>query len=240
MELVKPANKKSGFIILIDPDKVTNEELLTKVKLYSKKEIDYFFIGSSQPIKADMSEAIKIIKENSNIPVIIFPGSPEQLRPNADGILFISLLSGRNPDYLISSHVYAAPVLKKWKMSVLPTAYLLIESGKESSVERVSKTKPLKRDNLEAIVSHSLAGEMLGMKYVYLEAGSGAKEPLTPEIVKAVKESVSIPIIVGGGIKSAKVVKELSNAGADFIVVGNHFESKIEIKNLDDFLKSLY
>lgn len=240
MKLVKSENKKSGFIILIDPDKVTSEELLAKVKFFSKKEIDYFFVGSSQPIKSDMSIAIKIIKENSNIPVIIFPGSPEQIRPNADAILFISLLSGRNPDYLISSHVYAAPVLKKWKMPVLPTAYLLIESGKETSVEKVSKTKPLKRDDIEAIANHALAGEMLGMKYVYLEAGSGAKNPLTPEIVKKVKDTVSIPIIVGGGIKSAKVVKELSDAGADFIVVGNHFESETEMENLDDFLKSLY
>ncbi len=171
--------------------------------------------------------------------MIIFPGSPEQIRPNADAILFISLLSGRNPDYLISSHVFAAPVLKKWKMPVLPTAYLLIESGKQTSVERISKTKPLARENVDLIANHALAGEMLGMKYVYLEAGSGAKLPVTAEIVKRVKELVSIPVIVGGGIRNRECVKNLSEAGADFIVVGNHFESSAEIDSLDSFLASI-
>jgi len=193
MILAKRKDRKSGFIILIDPDKITREELIDKMELYTNKEVDYLFVGSSQPIKADVGEVIQTIKERSNIPVIIFPGSPEQLRPNADVILFISLISGRNPDLLISSHVYAAPVLKKWQMPVLPTGYILIESGKETSVEKISGTKPLSRENIDNIVNHALAGEMLGMKYIYLEAGSGAKVPVTGEIVKSVKEIVSIP-----------------------------------------------
>lgn len=239
MNLTKKNNRKSSFIILIDPDKVTREELVAKVKLYDKKKIDYFFVGSSQPIKNDVGEVIQIIKDNSDIPVIIFPGSPEQLRPNADAILFISLISGRNPDFLISSHVHAAPVLKKWQMPVLPTAYILIESGKETSVERISGTKPLSRENIENIANHALAGEMLGMQYVYLEAGSGAKIPVTPEIVKQVKDTVSIPVIVGGGIRESDTVEELSEAGADFIVIGNHFEKEIDGSKLDSFLAKI-
>ncbi|MCK4979620.1 MAG: geranylgeranylglyceryl phosphate synthase family protein, partial [Candidatus Delongbacteria bacterium] len=184
--LKKKENNRAGLIVLIDPDKIKLDEVRSKIKIYEEQGTDTFFFGSSQPVKNDIHTIAQEIRDNTSLPLILFPGSSEQVTPNADGILFITLISGRNPDYLIEHHVRAAPFVKKMGLEVLPTGYILIECGYRTSVERVSKTQPLSSSNIENIVAHALAGEMIGMKYIYLEAGSGAINPVSPEIIQAV------------------------------------------------------
>ncbi len=230
------ANNRAGLVILIDPDKVN--KLDEKIRLYEKLGIDLFFLGSSQPIEADINLVAKQIKGISKLPLIIFPGAPNQVTKEADAVLFLSLISGRNPDYLINNHVIAAPFIKSIKLEVIPVGYILVESGKKTSVEIISKTTPLSSENIENIVNHSIAGEFLGMKSIYLEAGSGALKNVSVDIVKAVKKNIDIPLIVGGGIRDKETVKELVDAGADFIVIGNHLEKKSEAEGLE-ILKGL-
>jgi phosphoglycerol geranylgeranyltransferase len=222
--LEKKKGNRAGLIVLIDPDKIRHEDLKEKIAVFQDQGADAFFFGSSQPVKNDIHAMAKAIREYSKIPLILFPGSSEQVTPHADGILFITLISGRNPDYLIEHHVKAAPFVKKMGLKVLPTAYILIECGYRTSVERVSRTQPLPANNIPNIVAHALAGEMIGMKYIYLEAGSGAKNPVSPEIISAVKAQVSVPVIAGGGIRTPEYAKVLADAGADFIVIGNVLE----------------
>ncbi len=168
------------------------------------------------------------IKKVTKAAVILFPGDETQLTKHADGLLLLSLLSGRNPDYLIEKHVTAAPIIKKQKLNYLSTAYLLIDGGKESSTQKITKTKPLDPKNITYIKNTSIAGEQLGFKAIYLEAGSGAKNNVSAKIVKQIKQNVSIPVIVGGGIDSSEKAKKLIKAGANMIVVGNALEKNIE------------
>lgn len=155
----------------------------------------------------------------------MFPGDPSQISPKADGILFLSLLSGRNPDYLIEYQVQAAPILKKTNLEVISTGYILIESGNETAVARVSKTKPLSRENLDLVLATALAGEMLGNQLIYLEAGSGAKKPVPTEMIELVTQNIKIPVIVGGGIVDLHGIQKAYNAGADLVVIGTAFEN---------------
>ena len=229
--LKKKENNRAGLIVLIDPDKIKLDEVRSKIKIYEEQGTDTFFFGSSQPVKNDIHTIAQEIRDNTTLPLILFPGSSEQVTPNADGILFITLISGRNPDYLIEHHVRAAPFVKKMGLEVLPTGYILIECGYRTSVERVSKTQPLSSSNIENIVAHALAGEMIGMKYIYLEAGSGAINPVSPEIIQAVRANITVPLIVGGGIRTPEYAKKLVDAGADFIVIGNVLE-KSDDKNI--------
>jgi len=222
--LIKKNGNRAGLIVLIDPDKVMPDDVASKIRIYEEQGADAFFFGSSQPVKNNIHEIAKKIMESTHIPLILFPGSSEQVTPHADGILFITLISGRNPDYLIEHHVKAAPFVRKMGLKVLPTAYLLIECGYRTSVERVSRTQPLPAANIPNIVAHALAGEMIGMRYVYLEAGSGAKNPVSPEIIRAVRSEISVPLIVGGGIRTPEYAASLVEAGADFIVIGNVLE----------------
>ncbi len=237
--LDKKSGYRAGLIVLIDPDKIRHEDIAGKVKEYEKQGADAFLLGSSQPVKNSIHETAKIIKESAKIPLILFPGSSEQVTPNADGILFITLISGRNPDFLIEHHVKAAPFVKKTGLKVIPTAYLLIECGYRTSVERVSRTQPLPASNIPNIVAHALAGEMIGMRYVYLEAGSGAKNPVSPEIITAVRQEVTVPVIVGGGIRTPEYAKTLVDAGADFVVIGNVLERSEDPEAVRKFAESV-
>lgn len=237
--LVKKSGNKAGLIVLIDPDKIGRIGVKQKVGQYQEQGADAFFFGSSQPVKNDFNAIAKEIRLCAKVPFILFPGSSEQVTPYADGILFITLISGRNPDFLIEHHVKAAPFVKKLGLKVLPTAYILIECGYRTSVERVSKTQPLPSSNISNIVAHALAGEMIGMKYVYLEAGSGAKNPVSPEIIKAVKAEISVPLIVGGGIRTPEYAKTLVEAGADFIVVGNVLEKSDDKEIVRKFAEAM-
>jgi phosphoglycerol geranylgeranyltransferase len=220
-------NKARGyksFAVLLDPDKLDEESCIKLVNLGIESTIDYFFIGGSLLTNYNLSSLVKIIKENSQIPVILFPGSYLQIDDSADAILLLSLISGRNPDYLIGQHVTAAPILRKSKLEILPTGYILIDCGKQTTVSYISNTTPIPHDKPSVAVCTAMAGEMLGLKLLYIDGGSGAQMPVSLKMIAEVRKSVEIPIIVGGGINTPKKALDALSAGADLIVIGNGIE----------------
>lgn len=224
-------NLKKGkklFALLIDPDHHTNNSITELVKNANESNVDLIFVGGSLLNNA-IDHTVELIKENTKIPVVLFPGSLLQITPKADGILLLSLISGRNPDLLIGNHVIASAHIKRSKLEVLPTGYILIEGGKSTSVEYMSNTRPIPADKPDIAIATAVAGEMLGLKYIYLEAGSGANNSIQYDLIKGVKESINIPLIVGGGIKTPENVKDAINAGADIIVVGTAIEKNSNI-----------
>ncbi|MBI4946561.1 MAG: geranylgeranylglyceryl/heptaprenylglyceryl phosphate synthase [Bacteroidetes bacterium] len=216
-------SKKKGkklFSVLVDPDKFFPEV----IREAYKANVDYIFIGGSRVKKENFHRCVNTIRTLTKIPLVIFPGSREQISGKADAILLLSLISGRNPDYLIGEHIRAAQQLKRSKLEIIPTGYILIGGGKKISTQAVTRTSPIKSSNATLAVSTAIAGELLGMKMIYLEAGSGAKNTLNLSIVKEVKKNISTPVIVGGGIDSPDKAIELCKSGADMIVVGNAIE----------------
>jgi phosphoglycerol geranylgeranyltransferase len=231
----KAANQKL-LAILIDPDKVDLNSIISLSKKINQSPATHIFVGGSSFSGNHLDELILTLKQNTNLPILLFPGNPSQISDKADGILFLTLLSGRNPDYLIEHQVNAVPILKKTNLEIISTGYLLIESGAETAVERVSKTKPLSISNPEYILQTAQAGELLGNKLIYLEAGSGAKNAVPLDIVSLVSKNIKIPLIVGGGIRSLSEIEKAHQAGADLVVIGTAFENdsdffKSEIKN---------
>ena len=212
-------HQKKLFAILIDPENTNTEQLRSIIKRSNKAQIDLFLIGGSLITKnTSLDQSIETIKNLSNIPVIIFPGGIMDISDKADGI------SGRNPEMLIGNHVLAAPRLKNSSIEVISTGYILIDTGNQTSVSYMSNTNPIPYDKHNIAASTSIAGEMLGLKMIYLEGGSGAQKPVSNEMIRDTKQSVSIPIIVGGGINSGDIALEKCKAGADIIVVGNAIE----------------
>jgi putative glycerol-1-phosphate prenyltransferase len=218
------ANGKRSFAVLIDPDKTDLSSCLQLIHASIENPVDFFFVGGSLITGNTMSSVIKTIKANSSTPVILFPGSNLHIDMSADAILFLSLISGRNPDFLIGQHVIAAPILKKSRLEILPTGYILVESGRQTTVSYISNTMPIPYDKPEVAACTAMAGEMLGLKLVYLDAGSGAQKPVSAKMIAAVRKAVNAPIIVGGGITSAYEAHEALKAGADLLVVGNGIE----------------
>jgi phosphoglycerol geranylgeranyltransferase len=220
--------KKNGqklLAILLDPDKILWENLDHLLFKINQSPATHVFVGGSIVQSTILEDLITQLKQKTNLPVIIFPGDPSQISPQADAILFLSLLSGRNPDYLIEYQVQAAPILKKTKLEVISTGYILIESGNETAVARVSKTEPLNRENFDLALATAQAGEMLGNKLIYLEAGSGAKKAVPLEMISLIAQNIEIPVIVGGGIVDLHGIKKAYNAGADLVVIGTAFEN---------------
>ncbi|WP_291149122.1 geranylgeranylglyceryl/heptaprenylglyceryl phosphate synthase [Flavobacterium sp. UBA7680] len=220
--------KKNGqklLAILLDPDKIVWENLDHLLLKINQSPATHIFVGGSIVQSTILEDLITQLKQKTNLPVIIFPGDPSQISPQADAILFLSLLSGRNPDYLIEYQVQAAPILKKTKLEVISTGYILIESGNETAVARVSKTEPLNRENFDLALATAQAGEMLGNKLIYLEAGSGAKKAVPLEMISLIAQNIEIPVIVGGGIVDLHGIKNAYNAGADLVVIGTAFEN---------------
>ena len=220
-------SKKQGeklFAILIDPDKQKNSDLLLIIKNANKSKVNYFFVGGSLLINDNLNYCIKTIKENSKIPVILFPGNAMQINPKADGILFLSLISGRNPDLLIGKQVISAPILKQTELEIISTGYMLIDSGKATTASYMSNTVPIPREKNAIASSTAIAGQYLGMKLIYMDGGSGAEQPITSDMIKQVSNCIDIPLIIGGGICNAKKAIENCEAGADLIVVGNAIE----------------
>lgn len=211
--------------VLVDPDKFNGR----LIALADSQGVDCFLVGGSVLKKNNTGEVVKKIKALTEKPVILFPGDERQLTARADGMLLLSLLSGRNPEYLVEKHVRAAPLIRKMKLPHLPTAYLLISSGKPSATQKITRTRPLHPSDLPTIKNTSIAGEQLGFKAIYLEAGSGATDNVPVQIVNTVKKAVHIPVIVGGGIDSALKATRLINAGADMIVVGNALEKNMNL-----------
>lgn len=218
------AHHKKMLGVLIDPDKYTNEMLNTVIDYAQQTRVSFFLIGGSL-VSKNVNDTIQYIKEKSGLPVFLFPGNLLQLCDQADGILLLSLISGRNPEYLIGNHIHAAPFLRKSGMEIIPTGYMLVDTGKRTSVEYISNTFPIPNNKADIAVATAMAGEMLGMKLIYLEGGSGAQEPVNSKIISEVKSNISIPLIVGGGIRSANQASEILNAGADCIIIGNAIES---------------
>lgn len=218
------ASHKKMLGVLIDPDKYTNEMLNTVIGYAQQTNVSFFLIGGSL-VSKNVNDTIQYIKEKSGLPVFLFPGNLLQLCDQADGILLLSLISGRNPEYLIGNHIHAAPFLRKSGMEIIPTGYMLVDTGKRTSVEYISNTFPIPNNKTDIAVATAMAGEMLGMKLIYLEGGSGAQEPINSKIISEVKSNISIPLIVGGGIQNAKQASDILSAGADCIIIGNAIES---------------
>lgn len=213
--------------ILLDPDKIDWGNLAVLTTKINASPATHLLIGGSQVFSGQIDELITLLKDKCHLPVILFPGNPSQISLHADGILFLSLLSGRNADFLIGHQTHAAPILKASKLEVIPTGYLLIESGSETAVARVSRTLPLPLRNPETILHTAQAGELLGKKLIYLEAGSGAQKPVPEEIITLVSQHIGIPLIVGGGIKNKKGIAKAFAAGADMVVIGTAFENDL-------------
>ena len=225
------AENKKLLAILIDPDKVAMETISALSEKINQSPSTHIFVGGSSFNGNHLDELIVALKSETILPILLFPGNPSQISDKADGILFLTLLSGRNPDYLIEHQVNAVPILNKTNLEVISTGYILIESGIETAVERVSKTKPLARNNPEYVLQTAQAGEFLGNKLLYLEAGSGAKHSVPKEIITLVAQNVNIPIIVGGGIRSKVEIENAFIAGADLVVIGTAFENDINFFN---------
>jgi len=216
--------KEKLLAILIDPDKFLVKHTTRFIEKVNKSIATHIFVGGSTVSEHKTDILVEEIKKHTHLPIILFPGDLTQITDKADAILFLSLISGRNPDYLIGKQVQAVSKLSTTQLDILATGYILIESGKRTAVEKVTKTKPLSRNNIQHIVNTAVAGEFLGMKLIYLEAGSGAKEPLTENIISAVKNKLNIPLIVGGGIKNTKQIENAYHSGADLVVIGTAFE----------------
>ena len=222
--LNKISNKIGQIAILIDPEKNLDLLKLKKLILHiNKSKIDYIFIGGSTSTNKEFKSCIKTIKENSKIPTVIFPGSNQQISKKANALLYLSLISGNNPKYLIEQHVESANKISKIDIEIIPTGYILIDGGAKTSVEKVSQTKPIEIKNKTLIKNTVLAGKFLGKKIIFFDAGSGAIKTVPKSIIKKTKE-IDIPVIVGGGIKNLKDIYKMTEAGANVIVIGNEIE----------------
>lgn len=210
--------------VLIDPDKFALEKTKDFIEKVNQSVATHIFVGGST-VKETITETLIIeIKKYTKLPLVLFPGDVTQITNEANALLFLSLISGRNPEYLIGKHVASISKLKHTALEIISTGYILIENGKETAVQRVTETLPMPKNNIQNIVDTAKAGELLGMKLIYLEAGSGAKEPVSEEIISLVKQELQIPLIVGGGIKTGEQLKNAYNAGADLVVIGTAFE----------------
>ena len=218
------AGKKS-IAVLIDPDKVMDAgELQHLINLGSENCVDYFLVGGSLVTTTNLSDVVKQIKDSVSIPVVLFPGNAMQIEPTADALLFLSLISGRNPELLIGQHVIAAPILRNTQIQVIPTGYILINSGRTSSVAYISNTTPIPDDKYSLAACTAMAGEMLGLQTIYLDAGSGAEKEISGKMISSVRKSINAPLIVGGGINTSQKAFNALEAGADMIVIGNALE----------------
>ena len=219
--------KKSGrksFTVLIDPDKVDAQKIESLVARSVDAQIDYFFVGGSLVISSNLDSCIQQIKSACDIPVILFPGAPSQVSKYADALLYLSLISGRNPELLIGQHVISAPFVKQSGLEIIPTGYMVIDGGAPTTVSYISNASPIPGDKNEIAMCTAMAGEMLGMKLIYMDAGSGAKIPITESMIELVSKNIEVPLIIGGGITEPEKAYLNCKAGADVIVVGNAIE----------------
>jgi putative glycerol-1-phosphate prenyltransferase len=227
------------FAVLIDPDKPSDIELLQIAKLSNASNVDYFFVGGSLLTNDHLEKCILTLKEHSDIPVVLFPGNNLQINKNADAILLLSLISGRNAEMLIGKHVIAAPYLKESGLEIIPTGYMLIDSGKPTTVTYMSNTFPIPADKDDIAACTAMAGEMLGLQLIYMDAGSGALNPISTAMISNVRKHTTSPIVTGGGIKTPEKAIENCKAGADIIVVGNAIEKTADlIKEIGIAVKS--
>jgi putative glycerol-1-phosphate prenyltransferase len=218
------AQQRKAFAVLIDPDKVSISQVCQIAALCNDAKVDYVFIGGSLMISGHLNECIQAFKTNSDIPVILFPGSPSQVSSYADALFYLSLISGRNPELLIGAHVVSAPMVKASGLEVISTGYMVVDGGAATTVSYMSHSAPIPHDKADIAVCTAMAGEMQGKHLIYMDAGSGAKRPVSEEMIQKVAEQINIPLIVGGGITEAERAYLACKAGADVIVVGNAIE----------------
>lgn len=230
---------KKQFAILVDPEQCEERLIKKLISLANDASVDYILVGGSLLVNDHLNKCIGLIKSATDLPVILFPGSEMQINGNADAILLLSLISGRNPELLIGKHVSAAPYLNASGLEILPTGYMLIESGNSTTALYMSNTSPIPREKDDIAICTAMAGEMLGLKLIYMDAGSGAAMPVPVSMIRKVKASLGIPLIIGGGITSAEIAYESCRAGADIIVVGTAIEKDMElIRDISDAVKS--
>ncbi|RTL58683.1 MAG: geranylgeranylglyceryl/heptaprenylglyceryl phosphate synthase [Sphingobacteriales bacterium] len=215
---------QKSFAVLIDPDKVNGQKINELVSLCINANVDYLLVGGSLVISSNLDEVVQQIKRTCNIPVILFPGSPSQISSYADALLYLSLISGRNPELLIGQHVISAPFVKQSGLEIISTGYMVIDGGAPTTVSYISNAAPVPADKNEIAMCTAMAGEMLGMKVVYMDSGSGAKKAVTESMIEAVAKNISVPLIVGGGITDPEKAYRNCKAGADVIVIGNAIE----------------
>lgn len=220
----RKAKQKKAFAMLIDPDKVNDTKMEELIKLTQSAQVDYFFVGGSLVVSNYLEACVSKIKKSIDVPVILFPGSPSQICKNADALLYLSLISGRNPELLIGQHVISAPSVKQSGLEIMSTGYMVFDGGAPTTVSYISNAAPLPADKPEIAICTAMAGEMLGMKLIYLDAGSGAKKPISENIIQQVASCIAVPLIVGGGIVDPEKAYLNCKAGADVIVVGNAIE----------------
>ncbi len=236
-------NKQQGhksFAVLVDPDKVDNPKIEQLVSLATEAKVDYLFVGGSLLISNHQDECIQKIKSLCNIPVILFPGSPSQVSKYADALLYLSLISGRNPELLIGQHVVSAPFVRKSGLEIMPTGYMVIDGGAPTTVSYISNATPIPSDKNEIALCTAMAGEMLGMKLIYMDSGSGAKRPIPESMIEMVASHIEVPLIIGGGISDPEKAYRNCKAGADVIVVGNAIEKdETLIKEMSDAVHSM-
>ncbi len=239
--LVSAAAKKgAGYLVLVDPDKIDGNNIVKFIKQATDAGVDGFLVGGSLVLADTFEECVKTIKTSTSVPVVIFPGSVQQISKEADAILYLSLLSGRNAEHIIGSQVTAAPIIKKMNLEAISTAYMLVESGRTTSAEFMSNTKPLPRNKPDIAVAHALAAEYIGFKLLYLEAGSGAEQSVPDEMIAAVSQHCSVPLIVGGGIRTAEDARKKVKAGAKFVVTGNVLERNSSKDLIKEFASAIH
>jgi len=222
--LLKKQKGQKSFAVLIDPDKVDTQKIDKLTELAIDAKVDYLFVGGSLVISNHLDEVVQQIKKNCSIPVILFPGTPSQVSKYADGLLYLSLISGRNPELLIGQHVISAPFVKQSGLEIISTGYMVIDGGAPTTVSYISNATPIPADKNEIAMCTAMAAEMLGMKLIYMDAGSGAKRAITEDMIAMVAKCIEIPLVIGGGIKDPEKAYLNCKAGADLIVVGNAIE----------------
>jgi len=223
------AKSNKAFAVLIDPDKLNDQSLLTTIEIAIKAKVDFFFVGGSLVVTDTLDKMVAAIKKHCSIPVVLFPGSPDQITPKADALLYLSLISGRNPELLIGQHVISAPFIKQSGLEIIPVGYMLIDGGSPTTVSYISNTNPIPSNKNDIAICTAMAGEMLGLKLIYMDAGSGALKAIPTAMIKEVAKHIQIPLVVGGGITTPEKAKENCIAGADIIVVGNAAEKDPEL-----------
>jgi putative glycerol-1-phosphate prenyltransferase len=222
--LSKKKKGQKSFAVLIDPDKVNHAGLDELTELAVNAAVDYLLVGGSLVISNQLDDVVQRIKRNCSIPIILFPGTPSQVSKYADGLLYLSLISGRNPELLIGQHVISAPFVKQTGLEIISTGYIVIDGGAPTTVSYITNAAPVPADKNEIAMCTAMAGEMLGMKLIYMDAGSGARKPISEEMISMVQKCIEIPLMVGGGIKDPEKAYRNCKAGADLIVVGNAIE----------------
>lgn len=231
---------KKSFAVLIDPDKISPQRLDILIKLSSDAKVDFFFMGGSLVLTNNLNESILQIKKSCSIPVVLFPGNPSQLSPHADALLYLSLISGRNAELLIGQHVISAPAVKQSGLEVISTGYMVIDGGAPTTVSYISNAAPIPADKEDIALCTAMAGEMLGKKVIYMDAGSGARMPVSERMIRKVAENISVPLIAGGGIREPETAYRNGKAGSDVIVVGNAIEKEASlIREIADAVHSV-